>query len=1478
MSAVAAPVARARARKVEGRRRGAELLGYAGLAVVAYVPVILSSRGKVAADTKQYLYLDPGRLISRAVSMWDPHVGMGTVTHQTIGYLFPMGPYYWVLDKLGSPDWFAQRLWLGSLLVGAALGVLYLFRTFGVRGPGVVVAALAYMLSPYVLDYSARISVLLMPWAALPWLIGVVRKGLRDGGWRYPAIFALVVQLVGGVNATALLFAIIGPALWIAYAWLIAREVDGRRALSVSLRTAGLTIVTSLWWIAGLRMQGAYGLDVLKFTETVEAVARTSTPNEVLRGLGYWFFYGQDRLGPWIEASSDYTQHGVVILAGYVLAALSLLFAGLVRWRHRVFFIILTLVGVVIAVGAYPYGHPSPIGALFKAFATGSTAGLALRSTARAVPLIALGLAMLLGIGLNALWQRLRAGGRPLLATASIAAAVVLIVVNFPALWNGNYYGKNLQRPEHIPSYWLQAAHYLDGGSHQTRVLELPGSDFASYRWGNTVDPITPGLMDRPYVARELIPYGTAASADLLNALDRRVQEGITDPRGVAPLLRRMSVGDAVLRNDIQYERYALVPPREVDRLFAGVPGLGASTSFGTPTAPALAKPHQDEISLEDPANERPSAPVVVYPVSDSTAIVRAESASHALMVSGDGEGLVDVADVGLLDGAGAVQYSASYRSDRALRAAIRPDTVLVVTDQNRLRARRWTSVRDNVGATDGPGLAPLQQDTGDARLDLFPGERPTALTITEQRGVRSVTATSYGNRITLTPEDRPSQALDGDTYTAWRAAAYGDAVGERIRIELDGPITTDHVNLVQPLNRGTARFITGVTLTFDGHAAVHAALGPSSRVAGGQTVAFPRRRFRTLEIRIDRVNPPGLFGATDAVGFAEIRMRDEHARHDVRVDEVVRMPRDLLDATRSDQASHPLVLVMSRDRLRPAPPRIDPEAAIVREFSLPAARSFTLTGSASVSPYAPAAAIDRVLGMRDATHGGVTTDASAFLSGCTECRSASAIDGAPGTAWQTPFGQVRGQWAQFRVARPISFDHMDVRVIADDRHSVPTRLRLQVDGATRVLTLPAIPDQPGENASTVVRLTFPPVKGASLRLTIDDVRDEVSDNFGSGGTTLEPAAIAELGIPGLALASAPAHVETSCRADLLTIDGHPVPVRVTGAARDASASAGLGVTPCGVAKGAATRSIRLGPGQHIVATADGRRTGVAFDRLVFASGASGTAFPASNGQVTALGPTVPRSPAVRLLSNGATKMRVRVSGATSGTPFWLVLGESHSAGWKAHVVGGRSLGMPRLVDGYANGWMVTPSTSTFDVTLEWTPQRTVWASLALSVAAVLACIAIVAATWWRRRDVLTVMTAPPASDADVALGWPRGARARVGRRARWIAPVLVGLLVALVAGLPIGLLAAAAVGVVAFQPSWRVILVVLPAALLLACGAYIAIQQHRYHFPPVFEWPTLFPHAAPLAWIALALLFGDAVLEVFSRRREYSSSTTVDP
>ena len=115
-------------------RRPRSSVLHAALAAVAYLPLLWSSPGEVSADTKSYLTLDPSRLLAKAPYLWDPTVGMGTVTHQTIGYLWPLGPYYWATEHLGVPDWIAQRLWLGTILFAAGAGVVFLLRTWRVPG------------------------------------------------------------------------------------------------------------------------------------------------------------------------------------------------------------------------------------------------------------------------------------------------------------------------------------------------------------------------------------------------------------------------------------------------------------------------------------------------------------------------------------------------------------------------------------------------------------------------------------------------------------------------------------------------------------------------------------------------------------------------------------------------------------------------------------------------------------------------------------------------------------------------------------------------------------------------------------------------------------------------------------------------------------------------------------------------------------------------------------------------------------------------------------------------------------------------------------------------------------------------------------------------------------------------------------------------------------------------------------------------
>ncbi|MBA2625035.1 MAG: DUF3367 domain-containing protein, partial [Acidimicrobiia bacterium] len=527
----------------------------AGLALLAYVPFLLSSRGRVSADTKAYLYLDPGRLLERAVSMWDPHIGAGTVPHQQIGYLFPMGPFFWVIEQLGVPDWVAQRLWLGSISFAALLGARWLLRLLGAGRLGALAGALVYGLTPYQLAFTASLSVLLLPWAGLPWLVGLTLRALRRGGWRDPALLALVVLATGGVNASALVLAVLGPALLVVIE--LARQPVRRRVILLAAARIGLlSLGVSLWWIVGLRLQGAHGLPVLELTESLAIVADASSPDEVLRGLGNWLLDGEDAVGPVIEQAGGYREGGWVGAASYAIPVAALAAAAFLRWRHRAYAVMLVVVGAVVAVGSWPYEDRTPWGSAWKAF-TGTSFGLALRNSPRVIPVLTLGLAALLAAAVSAQPSRRR----------QVVGAVLVGGLAFATLgpaWRTGFLASRLDRPEEVPAYWQEAIAAMDAGGDETRVLELPGANFAAYRWGNAVDPITPGLTDRPYLAREVLPYGTPASVNLLDALDGRIQQGVFEPASLAPVARLFGVGTVALRSDVDTARFGLHPTEKL--------------------------------------------------------------------------------------------------------------------------------------------------------------------------------------------------------------------------------------------------------------------------------------------------------------------------------------------------------------------------------------------------------------------------------------------------------------------------------------------------------------------------------------------------------------------------------------------------------------------------------------------------------------------------------------------------------------------------------------------------------------------------------------------------------------------------------------------------------------------------------------------------------------------------------------------------
>jgi hypothetical protein len=225
--------------------------------------------------------------------------------------------------------------------------------------------------------------------------------------------------------------------------------------------------------------------------------------------------------------------------------------------------------------------------------------------------------------------------------------------------------------------------------------------------------------------------------------------------------------------------------------------------------------------------------------------------------------------------------------------------------------------------------------------------------------------------------------------------------------------------------------------------------------------------------------------------------------------------------------------------------------------------------------------------------------------------------------------------------------------------------------------------------------------------------------------------------------------------------------------------------------------------------------------------------------------------PAVTVLSQGRTSGRVRVT-APSAAPFWLVLGQSLDKGWTAHVDGGPSLGAPRRIDGYANGWLVhgTPG-QVMTISLRWTPQSRVRIGLWVSAIGALLCIALVLGSGTRR--------GPRLVERPIGYRPWRSPDPPLAARRSFLVVVGSALLGWLLIGWAAGLIVAAIVAVALNRSRLQVAPALVAVAGVALSGAYVTASQIDHHFPLALEWPQRFEAVRVLAWVAVLLLGIDA-------------------
>lgn len=1122
---------------------------------------------------------------------------------------------------------------------------------------------------------------------------------------------------------------------------------------------------------------------------------------ETLRGTGNWLAYITAGGRFWLPGGWEMIANRAAIVGTSAVAALAV--AGLARrdLPQRTWLVLTSLAGAVAMGAGYGGGLHGVVAGPIRHLLDGPL--VAFRNTNKVQPVLALPLALGVVHGL-AVVQRavtrhrsttaassgpsLVRRAQPALARGTLAVAGLAIVGAGLPLFHGRLPADGAFTA--VPSYWHQTARWLDTHAHGERSLLLPGSAFAEYQWGRPLDEPLGSLTDQPWAVRDDVPLGSNGSTRLLDRVELELGRGSITP-GLVQVLARSGVGFLVVRNDLDATRTASLSPAQVRRALTATPGLARVARFG-PQEPSGLTPARLRPDLGAGTVDRSLADlraVEIYRLAASAPPVTTYPVAGSLVVSGQAESLVPIADAGQLEGRGTVltiDATAPGIQDRTPSSSLS----WAVTDTARRRDVNFGVVQSSASYTlTSDQVSP---DTGGAPVDRVTGRPEGHLAVAEVDGAATVRSSSYAlNGIVRRAEAQPFAALDGDPGTAWQPGQGlrpkpANTVGQWLEVDLDRPRRLGRAEVSVPVGPGRSR-VTEVRLTTD-HGNVPARPGADGHV----TVALPGGATGTLRITVVAVQP----GSPDLVGPAIIDLSVPGLH-------VTRPVATAHDRPSGASTAEPPLVVLERQRADPfLLDASDEDASLDRivAFDQPAELAVTGTVTARSGP-AHQLVTTSVRPPSLATPApslattGLSVTATSTWNGLPAFAAGRAFDGDTSTSWvaspDDPSPALVLRWPEPRVV-----DRARIVALGPPATGVHAATLTAADGETR--TVPLSADQP---------VDFAPLRTDVVTIrTVSSAADPSVSRRPSGAS---PIGIAEVEVPALAdLRPAPldlsAPVALPCgRGPTITVDDQPVATSVAGTVGDLVDARAMVLHACG------DGGVRVGPGRHRI-----RSVGQAGDATAVAS--LSLAPIGTKGAMAA-----PRRVDLRRWSDEHRSVDVG-PGALS----FLALSENANPGWEAHLDGRRL--SPVRFDGWRQAWVV-PAGRGGAVAVDYAPAQPFQAVLLLGLALVAGLVAL--ACWPRRRT-------------DTAVGG--GVAAPLPG---WTAPVVVAAVALLLGGV---WLAVAAVAVAVLPRRGR-LLPGVAAGAALAGGLVVFLAPGRATIDRAGSFSAVAQFCAVLALTAVA-------------------------
>lgn len=564
------------------------------IAALAIIPMLWYGNGLISGIGLD-LQLTPRSFLEDIFYGWQSRHSLGTASNAA-GWVFPSTTYFTILSSAGLPDFVIVRSWYALVLFLAGIAmytfVNYLLKNYfsydlvvEERGRAdyrlgcALVGAIGYIANPYVVMHFDN-GHFLIPYAILPIQLLIVDKGLRSGSLYYATLLALTSVLV----TTNLPIVLINYVVIVLFAfwymiWIDKHDIAKKvRFMLTSIFLIGLNL---LWYVAPsllILLNNDQTLAGAMDQESWVMYGSQSSFSETLRLLGIWALYGAN------DNAGFYLDNTLGIVVTYLLPIISLLPLIIFRKKELLYFpALLILFALFMAVG----GHAtSPFKPIYVFFYENMPLFPIFRNGYKFVSVIAFSYVILISVFL--FWLTSRSGTAKGESRAKYYRYMVITIFLISALplFRGSIFNeKNLA---HVPSYWKDAAMWLNEQQGQFRVVLFPDQYFDIYKWG-----AWGGFMaSAPYVSQDMVfNSATKNGNEIIQALyyplaersnpHTRIFEGDIPEDAFCSILPLLNVRYIIQRNDIDTSVYAVSRPKETKRFLDAQKCIEFRARFG---------------------------------------------------------------------------------------------------------------------------------------------------------------------------------------------------------------------------------------------------------------------------------------------------------------------------------------------------------------------------------------------------------------------------------------------------------------------------------------------------------------------------------------------------------------------------------------------------------------------------------------------------------------------------------------------------------------------------------------------------------------------------------------------------------------------------------------------------------------------------------------------------------------------------------